>query len=151
MKSQLSAMSQPRPVAAPLTAAMVGLGRLCSRETAWWTRCWRFQPLKATEPAGALMRACMPLISPPAQKPLPVPVRISALISLSAAMRSRCSISSVRMSSLMALRASGRFSVRVAMLWVTDSSMGVVDSGVVVMGGLSLILGLIGCPDLRQA
>ena len=30
MKSQASAMSQPRPAAAPFTAAMVGFGRPCS-------------------------------------------------------------------------------------------------------------------------
>ena len=34
MKSQHSATSQPRPVAAPFTAAMVGFGRACSREIA---------------------------------------------------------------------------------------------------------------------
>ncbi|MOA52644.1 hypothetical protein D3C78_1759780 [compost metagenome] len=77
--------------------------------------------MKPTSPAGAFMRFCMPLMSPPAQKPLPAPVSTRALTALSAATRSSASMNSVRMSSLMALRLSGRFRVMVATASVTCS------------------------------
>ena len=54
MKSQASAVSAPRPEAAPLTAAITGLGMVCSSDCVWCTRCWRCQPLKAISPVGAL-------------------------------------------------------------------------------------------------
>ena len=50
-------MSAPRPDAAPLTAAIVGLGIVCSSGCVWCTRCCRCQPLKATSPVGALHAA----------------------------------------------------------------------------------------------
>ncbi|MNL26337.1 hypothetical protein D3C87_1478570 [compost metagenome] len=114
MKSQLRAVSAPNPAAAPLTAAMVGLGMRYSRLTAWCTRCCRDQPLKATSPLGASMRRCMPEMSPPAQKPLPSPVNTNAFVPRSALTASSAWINSARMASLIALRFSGRFSVSVA-------------------------------------
>ena len=54
MKSQASAVSAPRPEAAPLTAAITGLGQVCSSDCVWCTRCWRCQPLKPTSPAGRI-------------------------------------------------------------------------------------------------
>ena len=69
------------------------------------------------------MRFCMPLMSPPAQKPLPAPVSTRARMALSAVTDSSAAMNSVRMSSLMALRLSGRFSVSVAMPSVTVISI----------------------------
>ena len=60
------------------------------------------------------MRFSMPLMSPPAQKPLPAPVSTKALIALSAATISSASMNSLRIASLIALRLSGRFRVIVA-------------------------------------
>ncbi|MNL27988.1 hypothetical protein D3C87_1496170 [compost metagenome] len=61
------------------------------------------------------MRRCMPATSPPAQKPLPLPVSTSARMSRLAVTCSSATISSLRMASLMALRLSGRFRVSTAM------------------------------------
>jgi hypothetical protein len=114
-KSQARAVSAPSPDAAPFTAAITGLGQVCSRAWVRCTRCWRCQPLKPTSPAGAFMRLSMPAMSPPAQKALPAPVSTTARTARSAPMRSSASMNSLRIASLIALRLSGRLKARVAM------------------------------------
>jgi hypothetical protein len=62
------------------------------------------------------MRCCIARMSPPAQKALPAPVSTSARTLSSRFTRSSAAMSSPRMSSLMALRTSGRSRVRTATL-----------------------------------
>ncbi len=122
MKSQASAMSQPRPAAAPLTAAITGFGRPCSSATLLWVCPCRRQPLNATSPAGAESRSFMPEMSPPEQNDLPLPVSTTARTASSAATRSSTAMNSARNASLMALRTSGRLSVTIATASSTVSS-----------------------------
>ena len=77
-----------RPTATPLTSATVGLPIVCSRSTvaSWFSRRPKTARSRSAEtlrswdaagvaPAvGAVLRLCMPLTSPPAQKPRPLPV-----------------------------------------------------------------------------
>ena len=88
MKSQASAMSQPSPAAAPLTAAITGFGMPCSKATLLCVWPCRRQPLNATCPAGAFSRSFMPAMSPPEQNALPLPVSTTARTASSSATRS---------------------------------------------------------------
>src|SRR5277367_1902017 len=56
----------------------------------------------------------MPFTSPPAQKPLPEPVRTTHFTVGSSSAQASCSPSALFIASLMALRASGRLSVKVS-------------------------------------
>ena len=109
-RSAASAREKPAPAAAPFTTAMVGLGISASRrEVSSKRRSWA-----ALASGSRASPAPMPRRSPPEQKARPAPVSTTQrTASSSAASRTRPSSASSS-SPLMALSASGRFSVTVA-------------------------------------
>jgi hypothetical protein len=95
-RSQASANSSPPPKARPLMAAITGLLNWSSGST-----------MRGRCGSGAVEA----LRSPPAQNALPAPVSTTTRIDESASNAAKAAVNSARMSSLMALRLSGRSSV----------------------------------------
>src|SRR5215470_7937554 len=118
--SQASARFIPAPAAAPLTAAMTGLGASRSASTV------RSRPGATFSISGRGAPRALPsfiaFTSPPAQKPFPAPVTIMTRTSGSAAAAVTASCRSSRSVSPSALSRSGRFSVSVATPSLTSYS-----------------------------
>ena len=140
-RSQASARANPAPAAAPGKAASVGLGILNSLPAVpRWTMRWRWiawSMVNAGVADSLLLRAFIPLTSPPAQKPLPAPVTTMHLTAGSSSAEANWVCSARFIGSDIALRASGRFKVsvrmpspsRLASRSVVPVSMGVLMAG----------------------
>src|SRR5690625_2828636 len=109
-RSHASATSRPPPKAKPFTAAIVGTGSAArALRTSWPERA-------ASRPANAsLPRRVNSLMSAPATKARPEPVRMSAFTASAPATTSSASPNSSIRSAFSALRTSGRSKVMVAM------------------------------------
>ena len=107
------ASSQPPPSAKPLTAAMTGLGLRSNLPKITWPRRARATALIGVWPASSLMSA-------PAMKARPAPVRITPPTVSSAMAWSMAAPSSPISALLSALSLSGRLTVMVAMRSATE-------------------------------
>ena len=115
-RSQASASESPAPAAAPGSAAIVGFGMLNSLPAVarWLTRwLWIAWSMETGWPEPVL-RLSMPFTSPPAQNPLPAPVRTTTLTSGASSAQASWAASASFIGPLMALRASGRLRVSVS-------------------------------------
>ena len=106
-RSQAAASSQPPPKAAPLTAAMTGLGLFWMRSMAP-VPLWSLQASTPVRPERALTSA------PAAKALLPAPVRMMTPTSLHETAQSRKSQSSAQQAAFIAFLTSGRLTVSTA-------------------------------------
>jgi hypothetical protein len=112
-RSHASAMPNPAPAQAPLTAATVGLALACSRpERRWIARCR--STFRSTVQSALAEASPIAVTSPPAQKPRPAPVTTMQPTSASSAQRSSAAIAASSIGRERAFSRSGRLSVRTA-------------------------------------